>query len=56
MMPAVIFVTVMVVLFLGTFMLNKNTPAPVDYKISAARCSACSHYGCALKQEEAEES
>ncbi len=56
MIPAVVFVTVMVVLFLGTFMLNKNTPAPVDMRISDARCSACSNYGCALKQEEAEES
>jgi len=42
-----------IALYLATYALNKNTPAPIEgyEKIDEATCSACSNYSCGIKQQ-----
>ncbi|MFU8786020.1 MAG: hypothetical protein ACNA7U_02145 [Candidatus Izemoplasmataceae bacterium] len=51
----VLFIAFIIGLYIISYSLNKNTPAPIDLKIDPIKCGACSNYGCALKQNTVEE-
>ncbi len=42
-----------IALYIGTYVLNKRTPAPegCEVAISEATCGACTNYSCGIKQE-----
>ncbi len=44
-----------IALYMLTFLLNKKTDSPGDYKIDAIKCGACSNYACGVKQQFSEE-
>lgn len=55
MQAGIIFLTVLVVVYIGSYVLNKRTEAPIDVKISAEKCGACTNFSCAIKQNTVEE-
>ncbi len=47
---------VIVLVYLGTYLLNKNTTSPIDDDIGDEEtCGTCANYSCGLKQRYSEE-
>lgn len=49
---AVIALVLLVIVFVGTYALNKKTPVPdacKDILLSFEKCSSCSNSGCGMK-------
>ena len=56
MWPGIAILAVIIAIYIGSYVLNKNTDAPEGLgRIDAVKCGACSNYGCAIKQKVAEE-
>ncbi|GEM_PF-2375601 len=50
MWPAIATVFIIIALYLGTYLLNRRTPQPVDAAPSSEACESCMNYSCGFKQ------
>jgi len=55
--PAIATVIGIVVLYIGSYLLNKNTDAPIKtfQEVNSENCGACTNYACGIKQQFSEE-
>lgn len=51
---AIIFLAIMIAIFIGTYLLNKNTPKPEGCD-DMEECSACANFGCTMNSHHKEE-